>query len=83
MSHPDLIAQLIGRRQPSRLGALRASQLTPEAPTAQSDAGEQGAEACRLTRVGRWSVDCTVHGRVRVDEMSYPRVCQVASEGKR
>lgn len=40
-------------------------------------------EPCRLTRVGRFTVDCVVHGRVLIDEYSAPAVCPRASEGTR
>lgn len=47
----------------------------PEAPPVQTGERQQMPQACRVTRVGRWSLDCVAHGRQRVDELSYPERC--------
>lgn len=43
----------------------------------------QPAQACHLTRVGRFTADCVRHGRVIVDECSYPSTCPRDHEGSR
>jgi hypothetical protein len=67
---------------PALPGAQGAAHVPPVAAPVQARDGEQAPKAgCVVTRVGRWSIDCAVHGRVRVDELSYPLVCPRRGEG--
>lgn len=66
---------------PEPLANTRDAQRAPEAPALQTLRRDEATQDCCVVRVGRWSIDCAVHGFVRVDEMSYPLTCPLGGEG--
>lgn len=81
MAHPQVLAQLLGRPLPPQPGEAGAAGVPVVAPAMQPRPGQEAAQDCRVVRVGRWSIDCVRHGRVPVDECTYPTSCPRRGEG--
>lgn len=76
MSHPQLVAKLLGRPLPPLASELRAANVPAVAPAVQASTSEQPAQACRVVRIGRFSADCAVHGRFTIDEYAVAPRCE-------